>query len=728
MVLKDVQEASPSTVARQKAIRDERLAEEGRDRKGMDVFATLAKNLSNKILTDHYTGVDQQRKFEIEKEKLDYSANIEAAQAREKQKREVQKETRKLRVQYGQDFAKASSSLNRVKAESVEKAMAVLMKHASSTSGGTQKTFGGGVDLDKLIATKTQDVQRLFKKHGEGSTLYQNARDALAQLQEDALLGEGFMNSAEMEKIRTQFAQSGLSNARKREILGNSGLLEKWIEHQTKFYHGQVRLARALFKSVEQGTDRVTLPEFIDGEVRAREGNQGDDTRDWENNAMDEVVVGSDPNLVNGDDAGVVTGPTGSTRSGLTKKKKRIRKVTPTTDPTNIIEETEEEPLPEGIAERRAAITRQLAETNHLYANFETPGQLLTTETKKKKPYTRLQKLEKVRSFVDTVVGNDRRSSTAVRYNYSLAGLGAPFDAEQIKVRGVANKGYQEKLKSIRDAATKKYTAGSQFRSGILEMRKQDLVSGIFNNVINRDGFLKQLKGAFSPKYTVQMISEYLRREGVDPQFNVANTDPAYQTALKEVATALKKPENEISPNEVAAHIFYKSILGTKDLNDLRKALTTKPTTSVLVEGEQVTIFDHRGQGTAEHLDLLNPTHARRVVEAELAGYLKETEQGVAASRAVALGRINPRKNPRGQAPLGTHGQVAGLYKQALNNAMTHEGVTAAFQELLSEIGSDGKVSVGQWRGFKSRLRIALAARLEDSGAWNALVRLGRPE
>ena len=128
MVLKDVQEASPSTVARQKAIRDEQIAEEGRDRKGMEVFGALAKQISTKILDDHYAAIQENRKFEIEKEKLDHQAGINRAAASASEQEKIRQETRAKRLEYMQQYSKANSARVGVRAAGRDKAIAVLMK------------------------------------------------------------------------------------------------------------------------------------------------------------------------------------------------------------------------------------------------------------------------------------------------------------------------------------------------------------------------------------------------------------------------------------------------------------------------------------------------------------------------------------------------------------------------------------------------------------------------
>jgi len=711
MVLKDVQPLSQIATDRQKDARAERLREEERGREGMDALGQLAKNLVEKSVTDRYLGIDQRRKFEIEKEKLDYQANIEAQQKKAKEERTVKKETRAARGKYAEAYAKAAAARKQINAQSSQKAIEILMKHASSSQGSSQFAAASQEDYNAKITAATKQLQSLAaaRKPGQGeSKQFKDIKDNLNFLIMQQQNEAEFLTSPAMQKTRTAFSKSGLKRADRLKILAENGLLDKWREHMGDAYTAEMLLNKALFNSVRQGTDNRTLPQFVNDGIRARQGSEEKPLEDYRNSEMQEVVFNAGEGLYDGDnEPGVVTGPTGSSRSGLTKKRPRGAKSN-------------------DVAERGAAVTKQVDESNYLLRNYEEPGK---KSKQLKRPYSPAEVDIKVDGWIKSIVGNDSVASDGVRMNYGMQGLGTELDTKFVGKKVIIKGNYAQMLKDKIAGDTAAYGATKEFRNSIIAMRQTDAIQGILNDVLSREETIKRLKSGTPDPIVIDAISAKLVAKGMSPDLNkeLSKESTDYEAALKAVMRITKKPAEDVhdedgvlktagvEPNEVYAYIMYKSVMGVQDLKDYKEALKAKPISRVLVEGESVVV---RGEPSAQ-LDLMKPDHMTKFIDDQLAAELRSNNTGFQASKAVALGRRTITKR------LKTRELVRREYRNSLERISSSESVMALIDDLYANVGEDGTVDAGTFKVFRKRLRAALGAGINNNNIMQTLKNIG---
>ena len=709
MVLKDVQPLSQIATDRQKDARAERLREEERGREGMDALGQLAKNLVEKSVTDRYLGRDQRRRFEIEKEKLDYQANIEAQQKKAQEERTVKKETRAARGKYAEAYAKAAAARKQINAQSSQKAIEILMKHASSSQGSAQFAAASQEDYNAKITAATKQLQSLEASGLGKSKQFKDVQDNLNFLIMQQQNETEFLASPAMQKTRTAFSKSGLSRADRLKILAKNGLLDKWREHMGDAYTAEMLLNKALFNSVRQGTDNRTLPQFVNDGIRARQGSEEKPLEDYRNSEMQEVVFNAGEGLYDGDnEPGVVTGPTGSSRSGLTKKRPRGAKSN-------------------DVAERGAAVTKQVDESNYLLRNYEEPGKV---SKQLKRPYSPAEVDIKVDGWIKSIVGNDSVASDGVRMNYGMQGLGAELDTKFVGKKVTIKNNYAQMLKDKIAGDTAAYGATKEFRNSIIAMRQTDAIQGILNDVLSREETIKRLKSGTPDPIVIDAISAQLVADGMSPDLNkeLSKESQDYEAALKAVMRITKKPAEDVyvkgvlkttgvKPNEVYAYIMYKSIMGVQDLKDYKEALKAKPISRVLVEGESVVVRGERG--SSAQLDLLKPDHMTKFIRDQLAAELRSNNTGFQASKAVALGRRTITKR------LKTRELVRREYRNSLERISSSESVMALIDDLYANVGEDGTVDADTFKVFRKRLRAALGAGINNSNIMQTLKNIG---
>ena len=713
MVLKDVQEASPGTVARQKAIRDERLAEEARERKGMDVFGALAKQISTKILDDHYETLKENRKFEMEKQKLDHQAGIDRAAAAASEQEKIRKETRAKRLEYMQNYAKANSARVGVRSAGREKALAVLMKWQDEfkLSGGIG---AAGADLDKRISAQYKLIKNLRGRAGEPETPNLiKARADLGNLIAQRDRQKRFTSSPKFRSVMQKI--KGLTPEKARLLLGDSGLVEDWMDLQEKVHIAEMRMARTMFDSIEQGTDRITFPEFLDAHVRATEGNQAAAGQEAGADEDDLVIAQNTPTSTKDSLFGGAFDPPGTTPSNE--------------QGSNQSPGTGQGTSPD-LSIRRTRKNRNEQDANFFRSNVkqytkperfgalgpeDAPGEL--TEDEFKQSHTGVTRA--LRAHRDS--GNDN----AIRRNLGLTGFNA---AAKLRITGTQERAgavLQKRLEANLKAAKAVSSQKSTLRQQILGMVEADVVSRIFSTLGTNDTVLKEIaKNNFMALPQQNLAAAMNSFDNDQALMRELLKDPEYEATVKQLEAAGK----QTTGSNVAALLFWKTIVSTDDLAALRKAADARVGKQALVqdsEGNAVTIPIPSGTKKTSNLDLRNRHHLDWVLRDAVADEIALNPGLQEAARAVALGRFN-----KSNGLVVTSKQTQRTFKSLLSQAMAMPNIQEAYKTLLeNDVNDEGVVSPVAYNNFLYDVRQMLVGNLEDetlAGMYDVLRSLGR--
>lgn len=715
MVLKDVQDLPQVLTDRQKSLRDEQIAEEGRDRKGMEVFGALAKQISTKILDDHYAAIQENRKFEIEKQKLDHTASINKATAAASEQENIRKETRAKRLEYMQNYAKANSARVGVRAAGRDKALAVLMKWQDEfkLSG---KTGAAGAALDKRIAAQSKLLKTLAATY-KGQLKYGDpvpgdlakGRADLGNLIAQRDRQQRFTSSPKFRRVMQKI--KGLMPDQARLILGSSGLVEDWMDLQEKVHRAEMRMARTMFDSVEQGTDRITFPEYVDAHIRATEGNQA--TPGQEASAdEDELVIGQNTptgvqdSLFAGefDDPGTTPSkPQGSRRGVGTGQGtspdlsiRRTRKNRAENDANFYRTRVQQYTTPEKTGD-------------YFGVDFSEPRTGELTETEFNKSHTGVTR--GLRAHRQS--GNDN----AIRGNLGLRGFNAAAKLRTSGTQEVVGAALQKKLEANLKSAQAVSQAKHGLRQQILGMVEADVLKKIFSTMGLTDAQLEAIaKGNFN-SLPAQEIAAAMSSSGQDePLMKELQKDPEYKAAVAQVKASGKA----VTGYNIAAILFWKTLLSTDDLAELRKAAKSRVKKNAYVTG--VAIPD--GKGGHDGLDLRNRDHLDWVLRDAIADEIEANTGLQEAARAVALGRFN-----KGNSLVASAKQTQRTFKSLLSQAMAMPNIQAAYKTLLMEgVEEDGKITEKTYNSFMYDVRGMLVTNLEDqnlAGMYDVLRSLG---
>jgi len=717
MVLKDVQDLPQVLTDRQKSLRDEQIAEEGRDRKGMEVFGALAKQISTKILDDHYAAIQENRKFEIEKQKLDHTASINKATAAASEQENIRKETRAKRLEYMQNYAKANSARVGVRAAGRDKALAVLMKWQDEfkLSG---KTGAAGAALDKRIAAQSKLLKTLAATY-KGQLKYGDpvpgdlakARADLGNLIAQRDRQQRFTSSPKFRRVMQRIKIKGLMPDQARVLLGTSGLVEDWMDLQEKVHRAEMRMARTMFDSVEQGTDRITFPEYVDAHIRATEGNQAAAGQEASADE-DELVIGQNtPTSVKDslfageyDDPGTTpSNEQGSNQSPGTGRG---------TSPDLAIRRTRKNRAENDANFYRTRVQRYTTPEktdDHFGVDLPEPRTGDLTETEFNKSHTGVTR--GLRAHRQS--GNDN----AIRGNLGLRGFNAAAKLRTSGTQEVVGAALQKKLEANLKSAQAVSSAKSGLRQQILGMVEADVLKQIFSTMGLTDAQLAQIaKGNFNSLPAQELAAAMVSTGQDEPLMEELEKDPEYKAAVAQVKASGKA----VTGYNVAAILFWKTLLSTDDLAELRKAAKSRVKKNAYVTG--VAIPD--GKGGHDALDLRDRDHLDWVLRDAIADEIEANTGLQEAARAVALGRFN-----KGNSLVASAKQTQRTFKSLLSQAMAMPNIQAAYKTLLMEgVEEDGTITEKTYNSFMYDVRGMLVTNLEDqnlAGMYDVLRSLG---
>lgn len=709
MVLKDVQDLPQVLTDRQKSLRDEQLAEEGRDRKGMEVFGALAKQISTKILDDHYEAIQENRKFEIEKQRLDHTASINKATAAATEQETIRKETRAKRLEYMQQYSKANSARVGVRAAGRDKALAVLMKWQDEfkLSGGTG---AAGAGLDKRIAAQGKLLKSLRGPVGSPETpILIKARADLGNLIAQRDRQQRFTSSPKFRRVMQKV--KGLMPDQARLILGSSGLVENWMDLQEKVHRAEMRMARTMFDSVEQGTDRITFPEYVDAHIRATEGNQAAPGQEASADEDDLVIGQNTPTDVKDSLFAGEFDPPGTTPSkeqGSNRSVGTGRGTSP-----DLAKRRAEKNRAENDANfYRTRVQRYTTpEKTDDYFGVDLPeprtGNL--TETEFNKSHTGVTR--GLRAFRQS--GNDN----AIRGNLGLRGFNAAAKLRTSGTQEAAGAALQKKLEANLKSAQAVSQAKSGLRQQILGLVEANVLKEIFSTMGLTDAQLTQIaKGNFN-SLPAQEIAAAMSSAGMDePLMKELQKDPEFKAAVAQVKASGKA----VTGYNIAAILFWKTLLSTDDLAELRKAAKARVKNTALVKGVEIP----DGKGGHDNLDLRDRDHLDWVLRDAIADEIEANTGLQEVARAVALGRFN-----KGNSLVASAKQTQRTFKSLLSQAMAMPNIQAAYKTLLMEgIEEDGKITEKTYSSFMYDVRGMLVTNLEDqnlAGMYDVLRSLG---
>ena len=483
------------------------------------------------------------------------------------------------------------------------------------------------------------------------------------------------------------------------------------MDLQEKVHRAEMRMARTMFDSVEQGTDRITFPEYVDAHIRATEGNQAAPGQEASADEDDLVIGQNTPTDVKDSLFAGEFDPPGTTPS---KQQGSNRSVGTGrgTSPDLSIRRAEKNRTENDANFYRTRVQRYTTpEKTDDYFGVDLPeprtGKL--TETEFKGAHASVSR--GIRAHRDA--GNDN----AIRRNLGLTGFNAAAKLKITTAQGGAGTVLQERLDNNLKGAEAGYKAKSTLRQQIVGMVEADVVSQIFNRMIDRDPRLQGLADGSYMSSVQGQLATAMTRQGLDQDLmEQLKTDPEYKKAV----ALLKKQGKATTAANIASVLFWKSIMSTDDIAAVTKAANARVATGALVEGMEIPLGL---KGKHVPLDMRNREHVDFILRDAIADEIESNSGLQEVARAVALGRFNT-----GNSLVASVKRTQRTFKSLLSQAMAAPNIQELYKTLLLEAGPEGEIETAAYRAFIRDVRETLVGNLEDeslAGTYDVLRSLG---